>query len=77
MTSYVVQVVVEPDEDVWRAYVPDLESRGAATWGQTRDEALRNIQEVARMIVEELIEEHAPLPDSVRVSPNAVVAVTV
>jgi predicted RNase H-like HicB family nuclease len=77
MTSYVVQVVVEPDEDVWRAYVPDLESRGAATWGQTRDEALRNIQEVARMVVEELIEEHAPLPDSVRVSPSAVVAVTV
>ena len=44
MTSYVVQVVIEPDEDVWRAYVPELESRGAATWGQTRDEALRNIQ---------------------------------
>ena len=77
MTSYVVQVIVEPDEDVWRAYVPDLESRGAATWGQTRDEALRNIQEVAQMVIEELIEEHLPLPDSVQVSPSAVVAVTV
>jgi predicted RNase H-like HicB family nuclease len=77
MTSYVVQVVVEPDEDVWRAYVPDLEGRGAATWGQTRAEAMRNIQEVAQMVIEELIEEHLPLPDSVRVSPNAVVAITV
>ena len=77
MTSYVVQVIVEPDEDVWRAYVPDLESRGAATWGQTRDEALRNIQEVAQMVIEELIEEHLPLPDSVQVSPSAVVAITV
>lgn len=77
MTSYVVQVVVEPDEDVWRAYVPDLESRGAATWGHTRDEALRNIQEVAQMVVEELVEERAPLPESVHVASGAVVAVTV
>jgi len=77
MTSYVVQVVVEPDEDVWRAYVPELESRGAATWGQTREEALRNIQEVAHMVIEELIEEQSPLPESVRVSPGAVIAVTV
>jgi predicted RNase H-like HicB family nuclease len=77
MTSYVVQVVVEPDEDVWRAYVPDLESRGAATWGQTREEALRNIQEVAQMVIEELIEERSPLPGSIVVSPGAVVAVTV
>jgi predicted RNase H-like HicB family nuclease len=53
MTSYVVQVAVEPDEDVWRAYLPDLESRGAATRGQTREEAPRNIQEVAQMVIEE------------------------
>ena len=77
MTSYVVQVVVEPDEDVWRAYVPELEGRGAATWGQTRQEALRNIQEVAQMVIEELIEEQSPLPESVCVSPGAVIAVTV
>jgi predicted RNase H-like HicB family nuclease len=77
MTSYVVQVVVEPDEDVWRAYVPELESRGAATWGQTREEALRNIQEVAQMVIEELIEEQVPLPERVVGSPGAVVAVTV
>jgi predicted RNase H-like HicB family nuclease len=77
MTSYVVQVVVEPDEDVWRAYVPELESRGAATRGQTGEEALRNIQEVAQMVIEELIEEQAPLPESVVVSAGAVVAVTV
>ena len=51
---------MEPDEDVWRAYVPDLESRGAATWGQTREEALRNIQEVAQMVIEELVEEQGP-----------------
>jgi predicted RNase H-like HicB family nuclease len=31
MRSYVLPVVIKPDEDVWRAYVPDLESWGAAT----------------------------------------------
>ena len=46
MKSYVLRVVLEPDEDTWRAYVPELEVRGAATWGKTREEALRNIQEV-------------------------------
>jgi predicted RNase H-like HicB family nuclease len=77
MTSYVVHVVLEPDEDVWRAYIPDLEDRGAATWGRTRDEALRNIQEVAQMVIEELVEEQTPLPESVHVASGAVVAVTV
>ena len=77
MTSYIVQVVVEPDEDVWRAFVPQLESRGAATWGHTREEALRNIQDVAQMVIEEMLEERSPLPDSVSASPDAVVAVTV
>ncbi|MBI4492207.1 MAG: type II toxin-antitoxin system HicB family antitoxin [Chloroflexi bacterium] len=57
MKSYIFRVVVEPDEDVWRAYVPELEVQGAATWGYTRDEALRNIQEVAQMVIEELIDE--------------------
>lgn len=27
----VFRVALEPDEDVWRAYVPALEPRGAAT----------------------------------------------
>ena len=77
MTTYIVQVVVERDEDAWRAFIPDLERQGAATWGRTREEALRNIQEVAQMVIEELVEERMPLPDSVVVSPEAVVAVTV
>ncbi len=77
MKSYVFPVVVEPDEDVWRAYVPELESMGAATWGNTKDEAMRNIQEVAQMVIEELLEEGKALPPSVTVSDHPVVAVTV
>ena len=37
----------EPDEKaIWRAYVPMLEHRGAATWGHTQQETLKNIKEV-------------------------------
>jgi predicted RNase H-like HicB family nuclease len=53
MTSYILDVIVEPVEDVWRAYIPALEAQGAATWGHSREEALRNIQEVAQLLLEE------------------------
>jgi predicted RNase H-like HicB family nuclease len=77
MKSYIFPVVVEPDEDVWRAHVPQLEQRGAATWGHTKEEALRNIQEVAQMVIEDLLEEGEPLPAAVTVSEQPVVAVSV
>lgn len=77
MKSYLLRVVVEPDEDIWRAYVPDLEAKGAATWGHTRDEALRNIQEVTQLVVEELLDDAQPLPSSVTVTDEPVVAVHV
>jgi predicted RNase H-like HicB family nuclease len=77
MKSYLLRVVVEPDEDVWRAYVPALEAQGAATWGHTRDEALRNIQEVTQLVVEELLEDGQPLPTGVTVTDEPVVAVHV
>ena len=77
MRSYILRVVLEQDEDVWRAYVPELEAKGAATWGQTRQEALRNIQEVAQMVVEELQADGEPLPTSVTVSDSPLVAVSV
>lgn len=68
MKTYSFKVVMEPDEDAlgnpaWHAYCPALESVGAATSGRTRDEALKNINEVVRMIVEESLEEGRPLPE--------------
>ncbi len=53
MTTYTFKVVVEPDEDRWRAYCPALEAQGAASWGYTREEAFQNIGEVLQMIVME------------------------
>jgi predicted RNase H-like HicB family nuclease len=75
--SYVFPVAIERDEDVWRAYVPELESKGAATWGYTREEALKNIQEVVQMVIEELLEDGEALPGSITTSDRPVVAVTV
>lgn len=77
MKSYVFRVVLEPDEDAWRAYIPDLESRGAATWGKTREEALHNIHEVAQMVIESMLEDGEPLPPGVTEVNEPVVAVTV
>ena len=68
MKTYSFKVVVEPDEDAdgnpaWHAYCPALVNIGAATSGRTREEALKNINEVVRMIVQESIEEGTPLPE--------------
>ena len=77
MKSYIFPVVLEQDEDVWRAYVPELEPKGAATWGNTKEEALKNIQEVAQLVIEEMLEDGDPIPPSVTTLEQAVVAVTV
>ncbi len=77
MKSYVFRAVVEPDGERWLGYVPELESRGAATWGHTREEALRNIQEVTQMVVEALIEDGEPLPKAIVVTEQPTVAVNV
>jgi len=68
MKTYSFKVVVEPDQDAagnsaWYAYCPALASIGGATSGRTREEALKNINEVVHMIVQELIEEGKPLPE--------------
>jgi predicted RNase H-like HicB family nuclease len=77
VTTYTFRIVVEPDEDRWRAYAPALEAEGPATWGYTREEALANIREVLEMIVGELAEEGRPVPADVAVSEEPLVAVTV
>ncbi len=81
MKSYVFRVVVEPDEDRWVAYCPLLEEKGGATWGYTREEALKNIREVLEMTIESIVEHGEPVPEEpgeeVRVSSEPRVAVNV
>lgn len=50
------KVVIEPDEDVWQSYYPAWEHLGAATCGETQEEAAVNIKEVLEMIVGEIEE---------------------
>jgi predicted RNase H-like HicB family nuclease len=70
MKTYNFKVVIEPDEDFdgnpagWHAYCPALERLGGSTWGETREVALKNINTVVHMIVQELIEEGQPLPET-------------
>lgn len=67
-TSYSFKVVIEKDDcskdkPAYHVFCPALKEYGAATWGITEDEALKNIQEVVQMIVQELIEDNVPIPD--------------
>lgn len=62
MKTYTFKVIVEPDEDRWHACCPALHQFGAATWGDTREEAFQHIQEVVRMIIDELREDGIVVP---------------
>jgi predicted RNase H-like HicB family nuclease len=62
MKTYVFRVVVEPDEDRWIAYCPILEDKGGATWGYTREEALKNIKEAIDLTIQGIIEHGEVIP---------------
>ncbi|MBV9760337.1 MAG: type II toxin-antitoxin system HicB family antitoxin [Acidobacteriaceae bacterium] len=72
MKTYTFKVILEPDQDFdgnpagWHAYCPALEPLGGSTWGETREKALTNINEVVHMIVQELIADGEPLPQGPR-----------
>jgi len=63
MKTYAFKVLVEPDEDRWHARCPVLQSYGASTWGATRAEAYKHMQEVVEMIIQELREDGIAIPD--------------
>ena len=64
LTISTFSIVVEPDEDRWRAYCPALEAQGAATWGRSRAEAEAHLREVLAMVRREIASDLAeePLP---------------
>jgi predicted RNase H-like HicB family nuclease len=77
MKTYSFKVVLERDGDAWHVYCPALEHLGGATWGKTQEEALKHINEVVQMIVQELREDGEPIPEDVKVSDEPLVSVTV
>ena len=50
-----IRVIVEPDEDVFVVYCPDLP--GCVTYGPTEEEALNQISEAVELYLR-------PIPDS-------------
>jgi predicted RNase H-like HicB family nuclease len=81
MKTYTFKVVVEPDEGGFHAFCPALRRYGAVTQGQTEHEALKNINELVQVIVDELQEDGIPLPnaigDDVEVYEGTRVAITI
>ena len=78
--TYVFRIVVEPDEYRWVAYCPVLKDKGGATWGYTKEEALKNIREVIEMTIESMVEHGEKIPvepkEEVKVFSEPSVAVT-
>ncbi len=55
MKTYLFRVELQQEEDGrWSIWIPAL--RGLASWGHTREEALRNIHDAAEAYVEDMIE---------------------
>jgi len=81
MKTYSFKVVVEPDDDRWHAYCLALEDPGASTWGRTREEALKHIDEVVQLVVDSMSEHGERLPeestDDVQVTVEPWVTITV
>lgn len=74
--SYVFRVQVERDGQKWHSTCPVLERHGAATWGRTREEALRHIQEVVAFVVESMRERGERIPRDVATSSLPLVTVS-
>lgn len=78
MKTYVFRIELEEEEDGrWSAGIPALP--GCATWGYTRDEALRNLRDAAEAYVRDMEKagEEVPQEATMEVIREPVVAVTV
>ena len=58
--EYILDVVIEPDEDVYHVYCPVLD--GCHSSGDTEAEAFRNIQEAVRLHLDVMIEDGKAIP---------------
>lgn len=78
MKTYIFQAELEQDEEDgrWSARVKSLP--GCGVWGYTREEALRALQDAAKMFIEVMLEAGDELPnEGVSVVEAPVVTVSV
>lgn len=66
MEEYKFSVVIEPDGDKWFACIPEFEQMGVATWGETREDAARNLLEVAMMTFQDMGKDGPGILDILR-----------
>ena len=61
MDSYIFKIELQEEEDKrWSVWVPTL--LGCTSWGYSKDEALRNIQEAVQCHIEAMLENGEPIP---------------
>lgn len=61
MKTYLFRVELQQESDGrWSVWIPAL--AGLASWGHTKEEALRNIQDAAEAYVEDMLEAGDPIP---------------
>ena len=84
MKSYIFQVKVEQDQDRLVAYYPELKDRGGAAWGETREGAVKNLEDVIRLVLEDMLEcgelsvfESKMRNKGLTISPQPTVSVTI
>ena len=79
LKTYLFRVELRQEDDGrWSVWIPRLP--GLASWGITKEEALRNIQDAAEAYVEDMLEARETIPvegGMVEVIDPPVVAVTV
>ena len=62
MTNVTYRIIVEPDEKgTYHAYVPAL--RGCHTWGESIDEARKNIREAMSLYIESMRDLGEDIPE--------------
>ena len=79
MKTYLFQVELQQEGDGrWSVWVPGMP--GLTTWGHSREEALRNIQDAAEAYVEDMLEAGESIPleaGKIDLIERAAVAVTI
>jgi predicted RNase H-like HicB family nuclease len=76
LKTYIFQVDLEKEEDGrWSAVVQSLP--GCATWGYSKQEALKALQEATQAYVQTLLEQGKQVPSSVDIEVKETPAVSV
>jgi len=61
LKTYIFKVELQEEEDGrWSVWIPVLS--GCTSWGNSKEEAMRNIQEAVHAYVEDMIDAGEPLP---------------